>query len=135
MKLEQLLIWYDPGILVNSSHPFWGSGKLYLKLDGEFVVNCMWNPDIYFVSVDNIDSYSPSPTTKVGSPRNVFLNEFGLITEWLQVSKLTLSCAMDFSYYPFDKQVSNHNFWKMQFTTILAKVLPVHYKTAPNYNM
>ena len=107
MKIEQLLIWYDPGIVVNSSHPFWNSGKMYLKLDGKFVQNCMWNPDIYFVSVGNIESYSPSPTIKVGSPHNVFVNEFGIITSWLQVSKLTLSCGMDFSYYPFDKQVKS----------------------------
>ena len=105
MKIEQLLIWYDPGIIVNSTHPFWSSGKMYLKLDGEFVQNCIWNPDIYFVSVDNIESYSPSPTAKIASPQHVFLNEFGIITSWLQVSKLTLSCGMEFTYYPFDKQV------------------------------
>ena len=114
MKIEQLLIWYDPGIIVNSTHPFWSSGKMYLKLDGEFVQNCIWNPDIYFVSVDNIESYSPSPTAKIASPQHVFLNEFGIITSWLQVSKLTLSCGMEFTYYPFDKQVHD--------TRILIKV-------------
>ena len=124
MKIEQLLIWYDPGIIVNSSDPFWSSGKMYLKLDGKFVQNCIWDPDIYFVSVDNIESYSPSPTAKVASPQHIFLNEFGIITSWLQVSKLTLSCGMEFTYYPFDKQVHacsilTNDSWKIKYATVV----------------
>ena len=107
IKIEQTRVWDEPRIKVNKTHPFWTSGNTYLKLDGKFSEECLWNPDIYYLNVHNIDLYNPSPTVRIGSPINIFVDEWGNILSWLQTSKLTLSCGMDFSYFPFDKQVKN----------------------------
>ena len=105
MKLEQLLMWKEPRIVMNESDPFWAIKKSSMALQGKFVEDCLWTPKLYFTGVDKITSYNPTPTNIAGSPLFYYLYYAGDLVSWLGVSKLTMSCGMEFSWYPFDLQV------------------------------
>ena len=93
-----------------------------MKLQGKFVEDCLWTPTMYYAGVDEITSYSPTPTRKIGSPFSYYLNNTGELISWMHVSKLSLSCGMDFSLYPFDIQV-NHIFISIEINSNFLKEL------------
>ena len=104
-----MLQWKEPRITLNESHPFWSMENPIMTLQGKFVQDCLWTPNMYFISVDKISFHNPTPTQAIGSPISYHLNYTRSITSWFHISKLTLSCGMDFSWYPFDLQVSDKN--------------------------
>ena len=110
MTIEQMLQWKEPRITLNESHPFWSMENPIMTLQGKFVQDCLWTPNMYFISVDKISFHNPTPTQAIGSPISYHLNYTRSITSWFHISKLTLSCGMDFFWYPFDSQVSDTNF-------------------------
>ena len=105
MTIEQMLQWNEPRISLNDSHAFWGMGNPIMTIQGKFVQDCLWTPKMYYISVDKISFNNPTPTAAVGSPISYHLNYTKSLTSWFHISKLTLSCGMDFSLYPFDIQV------------------------------
>ena len=105
MTIEQMLQWKEPRITLNESHSFWSMTNPIMTLQGQFVKDCLWIPKMYYISVDKISFNNPTPTEAVGSPISYHLNHTRSITSWFHISKLTLSCGMDFSWYPFDIQV------------------------------
>ena len=105
MTIEQMLQWKEPRITLNESHSFWSMKNPIMTLQGQFVKDCLWIPKMYYISVDKISFNNPTPTEAVGSPISYHLNHTRSITSWFHISKLTLSCGMDFSWYPFDIQV------------------------------
>ena len=107
MTLERMLQWNEPRIKFNVSHSFWAMASPMMTLQGQFVEDCLWTPKMYYISVDKISFYNPTPTSAVGSPISYHLNDNRSIISWFHVSKLTLSCGMDFTWYPFDLQVRN----------------------------
>ena len=107
MTLERMLQWNEPRIKFNVSHSFWAMASPMMTLQGQFVEDCLWTPKMYYISVDKISFYNPTPTSAVGSPISYHLYNTGSIMSWFHVSKLTLSCGMDLSWYPFDLQVRN----------------------------
>ena len=109
MTIEQMLQWKEPRITLNESHPFWLMENPIMTLKGKFVEDCLWTPNMYYISADKISFHNPTPTQAVGSPVSYHLNYTRSITSWFHISKLTLSCGMDFSWYPFDLQVSDKN--------------------------
>ena len=105
LKLEQVLIWNDSRIIVNKSHRFWKDGETYLTLTGKFVEDCIWTPNIFYNGVSDFSTFHPTPTMKTGSPFQYFVKNTGEITMWMHESKFSLSCSMDFTWYPLDNQV------------------------------
>ena len=105
MKVEETLFWNEPRITINTSHPYWETKNLMMKLKGKFVEDCLWVPSIYYTGVDETHSFNPTPTKNKGSPFKYYLNNTGELVAWMLVSKLGLSCSMDFTWYPFDIQV------------------------------
>ena len=105
MTIEQMLQWKEPRISLNESHSFWSMKNPIMTLQGQFVKDCLWIPKMYYISVDKISFNNPTPTEAIGSPISYHLNHTRSITSWFHISKLTLSCGMDFSWYPFDLQV------------------------------
>ena len=110
MTVEQMLQWKEPRINFNNSHSFWAMKNPIMTLQGKFVEDCLWTPKIYYAGVDKITAYNPTPTDITGAPLLYYLNNTGDNTEMMSttlVLKLSLSCGMDFSWYPFDLQVRN----------------------------
>ena len=105
MKIEQLLSWKEPRITMNDSHPFWSTRNPIMEIQGQFVEDCLWTPRMHYVSVDKMFIYNPTPTASIGTPIHIYLNHTGKFISWLKNSKLSLSCSMDFTRYPFDRQV------------------------------
>ena len=105
MTIEQMLQWKEPRITLNNSHSFWGMKNAVMTIKGKFVEDCLWTPKMYYISVDKISFNNPTPTSAIGSPISYHLNHTKSLTSWLHISKLTLSCGMDFTLYPFDLQV------------------------------
>ena len=105
MTIEQMLRWKEPRITLNKSHSFWAMKNPIMPLQGKFVQECLWTPKMYYISVDKISFNNPTPTEAVGSPISYHLNHTKSLTSWFHISKLTLSCGMDFTWYPFDLQV------------------------------
>ena len=98
--------WTDLGIVQNNSHPFWIDQKQEkVKLDGAYIEECMWTPKFRYVGVGKISSWMPSPTQPTGPPYEIYLTRAGIIEMVAYTFHLTLSCLMDFTYYPFDSQV------------------------------
>ena len=106
MKVEDISFWKEPRITINRSHPYWEMKHPMMKLQGRFVEDCLWTPSMYYTGVDEINSFSPTPTKNKGSPFKYHLKDTGELMAWMLVSKLSLSCAMDFAWYPFDIQVT-----------------------------
>ena len=109
ITIEQMLQWKEPRIKLNESHSFWMMENPIMALQGKFVEDCLWTPNMYYISVDKISFHNPTPTQAIGSPISFHLNYTRSITSWFHISKLTLSCGMDFSWYPFDLQVITRN--------------------------
>ena len=109
VKLEQILKWIEPRIAMTGSDPFWAMKTSTMALQGKFVEDCLWTPKLYYSGVDKITSYNPTATQITGTPLFYYLYYTGELISWLGVSKLTMSCGMDFSWYPFDLQVMNIN--------------------------
>ena len=105
MKLEQVLTWKEPRILLNDSHSFWNGTTKSIQLQGQYVEDCLWTAKMHYINVDKMFTYNPTPTKNIGSPLFTYLNNMGEVTSWLKNSKLILSCGMDFARYPFDLQV------------------------------
>ena len=105
MKIEQLLTWKEPRITLKDSHPFWTTRNPIMEIQGKFVEECLWTARMHYVSVDKMFIYNPTPTTNIGTPIHIYLNHTGEFVSWLKNSKLSLSCSMDFTRYPFDRQV------------------------------
>ena len=110
MTIEQMLQWKEPRITLNDSHSFWAMKTPVMTLQGKFVEDCLWTPKMYYISVDKISFFNPTPTEAVGSPISYHLNYTRSLTSWFHISKLTLSCGMDFTWYPFDLQVKRRPF-------------------------
>ena len=110
MKLEQALVWKDSRITVNKSHSLWKSGEQWMRLKGKFIEDCLWTPKVYYHGISDFSTFNPTPTMKTGSPFEYFLNSTGEIVMWLHESKFSLSCSMDFTWYPVDNQVYNLSF-------------------------
>ena len=71
----------------------------------EFVEKCMWTPQMMFVNV------IPTPKLDKGSSLSYYLFRNGTIMNiHRKYSRLTFSCGMEFSNFPFDIQVSKHYF-------------------------
>ena len=105
MTIEQMLQWKEPRITLNDSHSFWAMKNPIMTIQGRYVEECLWTPKMYYISVDKISFNNPTPTAAVGSPISYHLNHTRSLTSWFHISKLTLSCGMDFTLYPFDLQV------------------------------
>lgn len=56
MKLEEALYWKEPRIILNTSHPYWKI-KQPLKLQGQFLEDCLWYPAMYYSGVDQINGF------------------------------------------------------------------------------
>ena len=122
MTIEQMLQWKEPRISLNESHSFWSMKNPIMTLQGQFVKDCLWIPKMYYISVDKISFNNPTPTEAIGSPISYHLNHTRSITSWFHISKLTLSCGMDFSWYPFDIQVFTvHTSFVLFFITLHPK--------------
>ena len=110
MKLEEILSWKETRITLNNSHQFWAQTNPLMEIKGKFVEDCLWFPYMYYAGADEIISYSPTPTSVKGAPFQYFLNYTGEVVAWMHLSQLTLSCAMEFTWYPFDIQVNEYCF-------------------------
>ena len=92
---------------MNKSHPLWKASS-WIKLKGKFVEDCIWSPKIYYHGISDFSTFNPTPTMPTGSPYEYFFyqtGEQGLLSLWMHESKFTVSCSMDFTWYPVDNQV------------------------------
>ena len=109
MKIENLVSWTDSRITLNESHSFWRT-KIntiwWLKLPGKFVDDCLWTPESYYHRITDFSTFNPTSTKETGSPFEHYLNHPGELISWMRESKFTLSCSMDFDFYPMDNQVT-----------------------------
>ena len=51
IAIDQRYYWKEPRIIVHQNHSFWKAGKSSLKLNGNFIENCLWTPDLKFTNV------------------------------------------------------------------------------------
>ena len=104
IKLEQVLTWTDTRITVNKNNSLWATAP-WVKLKGKFVEDCIWSPKIYYVGITDFSTFNPTPTRPTGSPYEYFFNKTGELQLWMHESLFTVSCSMDFTWYPVDTQV------------------------------
>ena len=105
VDIHQLYSWKDNRVNITLEHNFWKGGVESLNLDGEFVKRCLWTPGLQFKDLNDLDIIRPTPTSSNGSPVQVVLEANGYIHVVLRNVHITVSCYMDFNWYPFDQQV------------------------------
>ena len=97
--LDQVVSWGDERLVINKNNSFWRANKSYAMITGTFVNECMWTPKMMFLNV------IPTPKFQKGSPLSFYLFRNGTVMAHRKYSRLTFSCGMEFSNFPFDIQV------------------------------
>ena len=95
--------------IINENNSFWKANKSYASIMGKFVEDCMWTPKMAFLNVNEMKNHNPTPTSANGSPLEFFILKNGTMSSYLRNAKITFSCGMDFSHFPFDIQVMRGN--------------------------
>ena len=110
-----MLTWTDTRITINKNSSLW-EATTWMELKGKFVEDCIWSPKIYYHGISDFSTFNPTPSTPTGSPYVYFFyqTEENLekvqVSLWMRESKFTISCSMDFTWYPVDTQVWNIHF-------------------------
>ena len=108
LLLDQIYFWKDERINFTNEHPFWSGNKSnVIKLNGDFVENCLWTPKLDFKHLTKISAVKPTPSSSNGSPFKVLLHKLGIVQVELRNFQITVPCNMEFADYPFDQQVTN----------------------------
>ena len=104
--MDQIYFWKDTRINLTNNHPFWSTNiSNVIQLNGDFVEDCLWTPNLEFKNLNKIQSVKPSPTSSNGSPFKVLLHKLGNVQVELRNFQITIPCNMEFADYPFDQQV------------------------------
>ena len=99
--------WDDERLIINKSNSYWKANKSYAQIGGKFVEECIWTPKMMFLNLNAMASPNPTPNSINGPPLSFFLFRHGTIMSYRRNAKLTFSCGMEFSNFPFDIQVNN----------------------------
>ena len=101
--IDQMIGWDDARLVVNKNNSYWKANKSHARLSANFVEECLWTPKMMFVNANEraVSSSSSSSNSKL----KYFLIKNGSVVVYRRSSKLTFSCGMDFSSFPFDIQV------------------------------
>ena len=102
--IDQMIGWDDARLIVNKNNSYWKANKSHALLSANFVEECLWTPKMMFVNA-NEKEVSSSSNIKQNSKLKYFLIKNGSVVLYRRSSKLTFSCGMDFSSFPFDIQV------------------------------
>ena len=106
LNVNSIYSWKEPGIIVNSSHSHWGGGNnAKIKLPGDFVSRCLWNPQLTYLGVHEVSFWRPSAVGASSSPLSYQLNSHGVINVITDNMEVSTTCGMNFENYPFDTQV------------------------------
>ena len=97
--LDQVVSWADERLDINTNNSFWMANKSYAMITGKFVDECMWTPQMMFLNV------IPTPKSAKESALSFYLTRNGTVMAHRKYSRLTFSCGMEFSNFPFDIQV------------------------------
>ena len=113
VTISQVYKWRDPDIHVNTTHPYWkgksqGLQRRNIRLNSEFVEECLWTPKLQFLSTAEMSIWNPSPTSTTDSKMDTFLTYNSFLAVSTFSMKLTIDCNMEFINYPFDRQVRNN---------------------------
>ena len=102
--IDQMIGWDDARLIVNKNNSYWKANKSHALLSANFVEECLWTPKMMFVNANEraVSSSSSSSNSKL----KYFLIKNGSVVLYRRSSKLTFSCGMDFSSFPFDIQVN-----------------------------
>ena len=103
--IDQMIGWDDARLIVNKNNSDWKANKTHALLSANFVEECLWTPKMMFVNANEKEASSPS-NIKQNSKLKYFLVKNGSVVLYRRSSKLTFSCGMDFSSFPFDIQVN-----------------------------
>ena len=107
MNVNSFYSWKEPGIIVNRSHSYWGGGSnAKIKLPGDFVSRCLWNPQLTYIGAHKVSFWKPSATGENASPLSYQLNSYGVINVITENMEVVTTCGMNFENYPFDTQVT-----------------------------
>ena len=102
--IDQMIGWDDARLIVNKNNSYWKANKSHALLSANFVEECLWTPKMMFVNA-NERAVSSSSNIQQNSKLKYFLIKNGSVVLYRRSSKLTFSCGMDFSSFPFDIQV------------------------------
>ena len=75
-----------------------------ISLNGYFVSNCLWDPGMQYLLAQSYDDQTMVADANKGPVKRYTLFNSGKIRVRM-VGKLSTCCVMDFSSFPFDKQV------------------------------
>ena len=100
--IDQMIGWDDARLIVNKNNSYWKANKSHALLSANFVEECLWTPKMMFV---NANERAVSSSSSSNSKLKYFLIKNGSVVRYRRSSKLTFSCGMDFSSFPFDIQV------------------------------
>ena len=100
--IDQMIGWDDARLIVNKNNSYWKANKSHALLSANFVEECLWTPKMMFV---NANERAVSSSSSSNSKLKYFLIKNGSVVLYRRSSKLTFSCGMDFSSFPFDIQV------------------------------
>ena len=103
--IDQMIGWDDARLIVNKNNSYWKANKTHALLSANFVEECLWTPKMMFVNANERAVSSASSNIEQNSKLKYFLIKNGSVVLYRRSSKLTFSCGMDFSSFPFDIQV------------------------------
>ena len=102
--IDQVVEWDDKRLIINNSNSYWKADKSYVQIGGKYVEECIWTPKMMFLNLNAMASPNPSANS-VNGPLSIYLFRSGTIMSYRRNAKLTFSCGMEFSNFPFDIQV------------------------------
>ena len=111
ITLFQMYLWNDPRIKVNISHEYWrgrnNQERKSIRLNGDFVEDCLWTPKLQFRGTVGISLSNPHSTSTSHTNFQAYLLSDSTIKISSFNMKLSISCNLNFDKYPFDEQVSH----------------------------
>ena len=105
ISLDQIHIWRDDRIVLDEEHHFWNNKTNIINLNGKFIEDCLWTPNLETKNLNKMFAVKPTPTSSNGSPFKTVLSKSGTIQVESRNIQISVPCQMRFSDYPFDQQV------------------------------
>ena len=103
--MDQIYYWKDDRILIDTEHPFWSNQTNIINLDGDFVNDCLWKPNLEIKNLNQISAVKPTSKSSNGSPFKFILTRLGTVQVQSRNFRIRVSCGMEFQDFPFDQQV------------------------------
>ena len=108
VALDKLVTWKDERLVMNENNSFWKANKSMAAIDYGYVRKCLWTPELKIANEIQKYDHNPTSSNLKHSNSEFYLSKSRVIASHRRNARITFSCPMDFSNFPFDTQVNRY---------------------------